>query len=162
MVREEKVCCPVFNPEKWDRKNLEWDEKPFLRETMPALFHIPFPPLIGKKIIRMYSIAEKAGINFEDKSETLVLFRDPSPFRTEIYYSVTGRVEGVDDTTISGKFVTRVFDGPFNMIPKYIREMEKYLKESEMKARDYYVHYAYCPKCAEKYGHNYMILFAEI
>lgn len=29
-------------------------------------------------------------------------------------------------------------------------------------AKKYYVHYAYCPKCEKKFGHNYMILFAEV
>lgn len=158
----EKECCPVFNPEKWDKKSFEWDKKPFLRETMPAFFHIPYPPLIGKKIIGMYNAAEKAGVNLEDKTEILVLFRDPSPFRTEIYYSVSEKAEGAFNTVISGNFFSQVFDGPYNMIPKYIKEMDKALSERNHKSKDYYVHYAYCPECAEKYGHNYIILFAEI
>jgi len=36
--------------------------------------------------------------------------------------------------------------------PKYITKMGP--------AKDYYVHYAYCPRCAEKFGHNYMSIFA--
>jgi len=40
--------------------------------------------------------------------------------------------------------------------------MNQFLADMDKKARDYYIHYAYCPKCAEKYGHNYMIIFALI
>jgi len=40
--------------------------------------------------------------------------------------------------------------------------MGDYLKEKGQAARDYYVHYAYCPKCSKERGHNYMILFALI
>lgn len=40
--------------------------------------------------------------------------------------------------------------------------MDSYLSEQNKKAANYYVHYAYCPKCAEKAGHNYMVLFAEV
>ncbi|MGE5348665.1 MAG: hydrolase, partial [Actinomycetota bacterium] len=64
--------------------------------------------------------------------------------------------------TISGNFISRTFDGDYNAIPKFIRVMDQYLAESGKKAKDYYVHYAYCPKCAKKFGHNYMILFAEV
>ena len=58
--------------------------------------------------------------------------------------------------------MTRVFDGPYNAIPRFIKEMDEYLKESGKAAKDYYVHYAYCPKCAKEQGHNYMVLFALV
>ena len=162
MLKEEKECCPVFDSEKWDKKIFNWNKKPFLIETIPTFFHIPYPPLIGKKIVKMFNAAEEAGVNIKDKNEILVLFRDSSPFKTEIYYSIADEIEGCCNSAISGKFVTLVFDGPYNRIPKYIKEMDKYLSESNSKAKDYYVHYAYCPGCAQKYGHNYIILFAEM
>ncbi|MDD3732973.1 MAG: hypothetical protein PHU88_11430 [candidate division Zixibacteria bacterium] len=58
--------------------------------------------------------------------------------------------------------MSRVFDGGYNAIPKFIKIMDEYLAETGKKAKDYYIHYAYCPSCAKKFGHNYMILFAEI
>ena len=100
--------------------------------------------------------------NLKFRTTFLILFRDPSAFKSEIYYSVTKEVDGANNTVISGSFVTGVFDGPYNNIPRYIKEMEKYLKEREQIAKDYYVHYAYCPKCAKETGHNYMILFALV
>lgn len=42
-------CCPEFNPKKWDEKTFDWNNKQFVKETIPTLFHIPFPPMIGKK-----------------------------------------------------------------------------------------------------------------
>lgn len=47
-------------------------------------------------------------------------------------------------------------------VPKFIKQMNGYLAAQGKKAKDYYIHYAYCPKCAKKYGDNYMILFAKI
>ncbi len=61
--------------------------------------------------------------------------------------------------TISGKFISKVYDGPYNAVQKFVKDMEEFL---EKKAKDYYMHYAYCPKCAKKFGHNYAVLFAEI
>ena len=162
MKNQNQECCPSFDEKKWDKKTFTWDNKLFIKESIPAFFHIPFPPMIGNKITKMFELAEKTDSNIPDKTEALVLFHDPSAFKSEIFYSVTKEVKDANNTTISGTFITRVFDGPYNAIPGYIKEMEKYLKEQDQSAKDYYVHYAYCPKCAKESGHNYLILFARV
>ena len=129
---------------------------------MRTFFHIPFPPSIGKKVTKMHELAQKAGATIPDLTDALILFRDPSAFRSEIYYAVTKEVDGANNTTVTGSFVTRVYDGPFNKVPVFIKEMGKFLEERGQTAKDYYVHYAYCPKCAKKYNHNYMIIFALV
>ena len=155
-------CCPIFNVEKWDGKIFFWDEKPFLLSSIPTLFHIPFPPMIGKKLTKMMAKAEEAHQIEENKEDVLVLFTDPTPFKSEIYLGVTGEVSDAKNTTISGTFMTKVFEGNYNDIPKFIKEMDVYLNEKNKKAKKYYVHYAYCPKCAKEAGHNYILLFAKI
>ena len=165
MNTEDQECCPEFNPEKWDRKTFNWEEKQFIKETIPTLFHTPFPPMIGKKITRMMNLATSAKRIDSKKDEVLVLFQDPSAFKSNIYISVTGDVPGANNVLISGKFIARVYDGPYNAIPRFVKEMNRYLeKEGKKVPRDdeYYIHYAYCPKCEKKYGHQYMILFARI
>lgn len=97
-----------------------------------------------------------------DIESTLLLFRDPSAFRSEIYLSVAGNVPNAENITISGNFISKVYSGPYGAVPKFMKEMNKYLESQNKKALDYYIHYAYCPKCAEKYGDNYMIIFAKV
>lgn len=155
-------CCPLFHPERWDEKTHNWESKKFVVDSIPTLFHIPYPPMIGKKIARMSKMADESNTMSADKEEVLVLFHDPSAFKSEIYLSVTGEVPNENNVTISGTFVSKVFDGSYNAIPKFIKQMNEYLAETNKKAKDYYVHYAYCPVCMKKFGHNYMILFAEI
>lgn len=138
-------CCPEFEVSKWDKKREVWENRLFIKETMPTLFHMPFPPTIGKKITKMYGQVEKAGAHLPDKADTLILFRDPSAFRSEIYYSVSKKVADSQNAELSGTFVSRVFDGKYNEVPKFIKEMDKYLKENGESASDYYIHYAYCP-----------------
>ena len=162
MTSQTEECCPKFNLEKWDRQSVNWNNQLFLKETIPTFFHMPLPSMIGKKISRMYNLAESANAQMEDISEALILFRDPSAFKSEIYYAVSHEVEGGNNTELSGKFETMVFSGGYNEIPKFIKEMNKYLKEKGLEARDYYVHYAYCPECAKKYGDNYILLLAEL
>jgi hypothetical protein len=162
MEKQSQDCCPEFEIEKWDKKTFNWENKLFIKETISTFFHIPFPPTIGKKVMKMHSLAQKSEATIPDKTDALILFRDPSAFKSEIYYSVTKEVDGANNTAISGSFVARVFDGPYNSIPKFLKEMDNFLKGREQKATDYYVHYAYCPKCAKESGHNYMILFALV
>lgn len=162
MNNENKECCPKFNPEKWDGKTYTWDNKPFIKETIPTFFHVPLPSMIGKKVTKMCKMmedAKRAEVNSED---VLLLFHDPSAFKSEIFLSVTGSVENANNVNLSGTFVAKVFSGPYNAIPKFVKQIDEYLAAQGKKAKDYYVHYAYCPKCAKKYGDNYMILFAQI
>ena len=162
MNDENKECCPEFNPEKWDQKEHVWDNKPFIKEAMPTFFHIPFPLMIGKKIGVMCKLAEDSKKAEADKEGTLLLFHDPSAFKSEIYLSVADSIPNADNVNLSGKFVSKVFSGPYSAVPKFIKRLDEYLAAKGQKAEDYYIHYAYCPKCAKKYGNNYMIIFAKV
>ena len=157
-----KECCPTFNPEKWDEKTFNWDHKKFIKASVPTLFHIPLPPMIGKKVTQMMKLAEDSNKLSDDKEEILLLFKDPSAFTSELYLSVTDTVTDAENISLSGTFMSKVFDGAFSAVPKFIKQMDSYLVHQPKKAIDYYVHYAYCPKCAKKAGHNYMVLFAQL
>ena len=162
MTNQNQECCPEFDTSKWNEKDFSWNNKPFIKESIPTFFHIPLSPMIGGKMKKMYELADKAQANIPDLTEALILFHDPSPFKSEIYYSVTKEVEGAKNIGLSGNFISGVFDGPYNSVPKHIKEMDSHLANRNQKAKDYYIHYAYCPKCARKFGHNYMILFAQV
>ena len=58
MKKENQECCPKFYQKKWDGKTFNWDHKQFIKESVPTLFHIPLPPMIGKKITNMMKLAE--------------------------------------------------------------------------------------------------------
>jgi len=165
MNTNDQECCPEFNPGKWDKKSFNWEEKLFIKESIPTLFHTPFPPIIGRKITGMMNLATSADKIDTKKDEVLVLFQDPSAFKSNIYISVIGEVPGANNVKIPGKFIARVYDGPYNAVPRFIKDMNMYLEKEGKKIPkndEYYIHYAYCPKCAKKYGHQYMILFAKI
>lgn len=155
-------CCPRFNPKKWDGKTFVWKNKPFITDSMRTFFHIPLMSSISKKMTSLYNSAKDSKKISKKTDEVLILFRDPSAFRSEIYFSVTGAVKNANNVNLSGTFVAKVFDGPYKGVPIFIKQMNEYLAKEGKKAKDYYIHYAYCPKCAEKYGNNYMIIFAQI
>ncbi len=37
----ETGCCPRFNPAPWDSKEVTWQDKPFVRDRVRSLFHVP-------------------------------------------------------------------------------------------------------------------------
>jgi len=151
----------MFDPSRWEGKAHSWKGKKFIRETVPQLFHIPFPPMIGQKITRMWKMACEVKMA-SGKEDALVLFYDPSPFKSEIYLSVKGAVPGADNVELSGNYYSKVFDGPYNAVPKFINEMDQFLQKKGKAAKKYYIHYASCPKCAKEQGHNYLVMFAEV
>ena len=157
-----KECCPKFHSDKWDEKTFIWDHKKFIKASVPTLFHIPLPPMIGNRVTKMMKLAEDSKKLSADKEEILLLFNDPSAFKSELFLSVTDTVPNAENITLSGTFMSKVFDGAFKAVPKFIKQMDAYLAKQGKKASDYYVHYAYCPKCAKEAGHNYMVLFAEV
>ena len=155
-------CCPLFDPGKWDTKTFDWKHKHFIKSSIPTFFHIPFPPMIGNKINKMIKLAEKADALAEERTDSLLLFSDPGPFRSDMYLSVEKRVPAAKNVDISGHFASRVVQGKYNATPKSMKEMDRDLAGQGKKALNYYVHYAYCPKCAKEAGHNYIVLFAEL
>lgn len=164
-MSKKNECCPKFNPKKWNEKTFKWSGKQFIKESVPALFHMPFPPMIGKKITKMMALATDSKKIDSKLDEVLILFQDPNPFRSNIYFSVTGNVKKAENVKISGTFIAKVYDGAYKEIPKFVSDMNTYLRNQGKKVpknSDYYIHYAYCPKCEKKYGHHYMILFAKV
>lgn len=158
---KDQECCPVFDPEPWDNKTHEWVNKPFIKDQIPQFFHMPWPPMMGKVIGRMWKKAQDAGMAPEMK-DFLLLAYDPSPWKSELYMTVNGEVPGAENIKMTGTFISKVFDGPYNHVPNYLNEFRRYLVLQDKKAKKYYFYYTTCPKCAKKYGHNYIVAFAEV
>ena len=137
------------------------EDKTFIMETIPEFMHMPFPPMIAKAMGRMWKMAQDAGAAPELK-DFMCLAYDPSPWKGELYTFVTKGVPGAKNVKLSGTFISKVFDGPYNAVPKWIKEMDKYLAEQGKKASRYYFYYTTCPKCAKVHGHNYVVAFAQV
>jgi len=153
------ICCPEFDVARYQNKEHVWKNKPFAKAYVKQIFHIPLN--MGKVITETYEkITEaKAEVQAED---FLMLAYDPSPWKSELYFTVMKDVPGLEPTTLSVTFISKVFDGPYNAVPLWIKEFDEYLTKRNQKALKYYFHYAYCPKCSKKYGHNYVVAFAQV
>lgn len=154
-------CCAKFDPIPWDGKTIEWTDKPFIREDLPQIFHMPFPWMIGRMMERVWKQVKDAGAD-PSMQDFVWLCHDPSPWKCENYFSVTKEVTGMQNVKLSGTFLTKVFEGPYQNAPKWLKEMEAYVAEQGKKAQKYYFYYTTCPKCAKKWGKNYVVIFAQV
>lgn len=157
----DKLCCPEFDVTPWENQTHLWTQKPFIKGSIPLFFHIPLPFAVTYIIKKLWNCAELSGAAPELK-DFLMLSYDPSPWKGEYYLFVKKDVPNAKNIKLSGTFISKVFDGPYSSIPKFIKEMEKYVTAQGKIPKKYYFYYTTCPKCAKKYGHNYIVTFAEI
>jgi hypothetical protein len=94
--------------------------------------------------------------------EYLWLSNDISPWKSQHFIHVACEVPGAVNTEMSGTYISKVFDGPYNTVPLWKKEMDLYLNTSGYTPDNYFVYYTTCPRCAKKYRHNYIVLFAQV
>lgn len=151
-------CCPRFNPEGWDDRTLRFRRKPFLRATTRSVMHIPID--MGRVFSRVQDRVREAGAY--DPQNFIVLSRDLSAWKAEHLFSVPGPVAGEEMTTLSGDFVTRVFEGPYRQVKSWDAEMRNLVAAKGGAPSDVYFFYTTCPKCARAYGKNYVVGVARL
>ncbi len=161
LTADTDVCCPLFHPENWNNIQHIWDHKLFLKDSVPEFFHIPLPGTYEKAITRMWNKANGAHAAPGPK-DFLLLAHDPSSFKGELYMSVTKEIPGEQTESFTGTFFSKVFEGDYSDARRALRSMEGFLTDNEMISEKDYIYFPYCPKCAKKYGRNYIVVVSQI
>ena len=150
-------CCPPFPPAEWQEREVTWEDHPFVKEHVVSFFHIPLN--MGRAVVRAKEKIDAAGASPE---HPLWLAVENSLWGSELYVDVTRPVPGATLATLSGRFLTKVYDGPFGDIPLWTEDMKGYVERKGHTLDKLYFAYTTCPRCAKVYGHNYVVLFARI
>ena len=150
-------CCEPFNPQPWQDQEIIWKGKLFVKDHVTSFLHIPLD--MGKKIIKNMELIEKANAKADYQ---LMLTDEKSLWGADIYIDVVKIVPGAQMATLSGTFLTKVFEGPYQNVGQWAEEMKKYVESKGRKLGKLYFSYTTCPKCAKVYGKNYVVLFAQI
>jgi hypothetical protein len=150
-------CCDIFNPEPWQEKEITWKDKIFVKDHVTSFLHIPLN--FGQKVVKNLKLIEAANAK---AAYQLMLTNENSLWGADIYIDVAKEVPGAEMATISGTFLTKVFEGPYQNAGKWAKEMEVYVKNKGKELKKMYFSYTTCPKCAKAYGKNYVVLFAQI
>lgn len=150
-------CCPPFDPKPWGDETFEWKNKKFIKDKVFTLFNMPVN--FGPVIKRMNARVEKAGAKIPD---WLCLSDHTSKWNMDIYLAVDGKVSGAENVTLSGKFLSKVYEGSFKDTGKWCKDFEDYAKGRGLKVKKWYMWYTTCPKCAKAYGKNYVVIIAQV
>lgn len=153
----ETGCCPRFNPEPWDEKEVTFQDKLFLKDHVRSFLHIPLN--FGKVMVRNMEKIQQAGAL---SPEPFMLSDEKSLWGSDIYIGVSKDVPNAEMVKISGTFLTKVFEGPYQNAGKWAKEMTEYVKSKAKDMKKMYFFYTTCPKCAEYYGKNYTVILAQI
>jgi len=150
-------CCPQFNPELWDEKEIQWENKKFTVDRVRSFLHIPLNfGAVTKRIMRRI---DASNVKCRDM---LVLTDEDSLWGTNVFVDVSGNVVDGKMAKISGTFRAKVFEGPYRDMRKWMIAMENYVRDQGQQIEKQYYYYTTCPKCARRYGKNYVVLLAQV
>jgi len=150
-------CCPKFEPNLWDNKTVTWDKKLFLKDRVRSFFHIPLN--FGAVRKRSLAAIQAAGAVAEER---IVLCDENSLWGADVYVAIAKEIPGRRLATLSGTYLAKVFEGPYRNARNWIIEMHDLVKSKEQIADKLYFYYTTCPKCAQKYGKNYVVILAQV
>ena len=150
-------CCPRFNPAPWDGRELEWQNKRFVKGAVCTLIYMPLNyGLVMKRI------QEKIDQHGGHVPDGMWLSDHTSRWNMDLYVAVDREIPGADNVTLSGKFISKVYEGAFRNTRTWMQDFEKSAKEQGHKIKNMYLWYTTCPKCAKKYGKNYVVILARV
>jgi hypothetical protein len=128
-----------------------------VKDRVRSFFHIPLN--FGGVMKRNLAAIESAGA----KPESMVILSDEnSLWGADVYIEVTKDIPGANMATISGKFLSKVFEGPYRNVPRWMESMKSFVQSKQKRLEKLYVFYTTCPRCAKKYGKNYVVLLARV
>lgn len=150
-------CCPPFDPIPWDDQTFTWENKRFVCDNVCTLFYMPLN--FGRVMKRLDRRINASGAMVPD---WLCLSDHTSKWNMDLYLAVDKEVSGVENTTLSGKFYTKVYEGPFRDTGKWCKDYEKLAAEKGYTVKKWFMWYTTCPKCAKKYGKNYVVVVGQV
>ncbi|MEW6358637.1 MAG: hydrolase [Planctomycetota bacterium] len=157
MTQNQTGCCERFEPGPWDEKEMTWEGKKFVKDRIRSFLHIPLN--FGAVMKRNMERIQKAGAI---PDEMVWLTDENSLWGADLYLSVSKDVPGATMAELSGTFLAKVFEGPYNNVRTWIGEMQAHVIAKGKDLKKLYFFYTTCPKCAKVYGKNYVVLLAQV
>lgn len=157
--KNETGCCAVPNIDAWDEQEVVFKNKKFIRMYTRSFLYMPLN--MSKVMTAIQKLADDAGATMPP-NEVMILSRDLSPWKAEQLYAVTKDVYGADNVTLSGTFLTKVFEGPYKNAKNWYNSLQDFVKSRGKTVNKSYFFYTTCPKCAKHYGKNYVVGLASV
>jgi len=156
--KNETGCCAVPDITEWDQKEITLENQKFIRMYTKSFLYVPLN--MSKIMTLLQRVVEDAAASMPP-NKALILSRDVSPWKAEQLYAVTKPVEGSDNITLDGTFITKVYEGPYSNAKKWLKALQFFLSSKDKTIDKTYFFYTTCPKCAKQYGKNYVIVLGH-
>jgi len=156
-IQNNSTCCPRFDPAPWDDKIHTWENKKFIRDSVFTVYFMPVN--FGKVMKRLDKKVKKEGATIPD---FLCLSDHTSRWNMDVYLAVDKEIPGCENTTLSGRFYSKVYEGSFKDTGKWCKDFEDITKSKGFIIKKWFMWYTTCPKCAKKYGENYVVILSMI
>lgn len=153
----EEICCPEFIPTQWDNQIFEWDNKMFVKGKVKTFF---FMPLGFGKVIQ--KLNEQIDAHQASIPDWLCLSDHTSKWNMNLYLAVDKEVPTLENVKLTGKYFSKVYEGSYSDTDKWCKEYEAMAKLKGLTIEKMYMWYTTCPKCAKKYGKNYVVIISEV
>jgi len=104
----EDNCCPKFDPTPWDSVIIEWNEKKFIKEKVTTFLYMPmnFSSIMKK-------LDEKVRTAHATIPERKCLSDHTPKWNMNVYVAVDKDIPGAENMTVSGKYLSKVYEGAF-------------------------------------------------
>lgn len=152
-----EICCPPFDVSQWDDVMHDWNEKHFIKDNIKTFLFMPIN--FGSVMRRLDNKVRMAQANIIDN---LCLADHTSKWNMDIYLAVDKVVDGCETAFLSGKFYSKVYEGPFKDTGKWCKDYDFLVSKKGLKVIKMYMWYTTCPKCAKKYGKNYTVIISKV
>ena len=150
-------CCALLDVDAWDGREITWNDKLFVRDRVRALLHVPLN--YGAVMKRNLGAIEDAAAYPQNP---IWLTDNASSWRAEIYSAVDRELPGANVERLSGTFLAKVFEGPYRQAGQWMRQMREFVRERGKEVEKIYFFYTACPRCAKRFGKNYVVLLARV
>lgn len=151
-----KECCPKFDPAPWQDRLVALDGKKFVKARVRSFLRIPLN--FGGVVARNMAAIRRADA---EKSGMLMLSDENSWWGSDLYLEVQKDVPGVRMATLNGTFLAQAYEGSYRSIPVWIADLKRRLAAKGKTLKRLLFFYTTCPKCAQKRGKNYVVLFGQ-
>ncbi|QQR79256.1 MAG: hypothetical protein IPJ68_04725 [Candidatus Moraniibacteriota bacterium] len=157
MNNQKEECCLRFDPTPWDNKEFSWENKRFIKDKVCTVFYMPIN--FGQVMKRITGKVENAGAQ---TPEYICLSDHTSKWNMDLYLAVDKEISDAENVIMSGKYFSKVYEGNFKETGTWMKDFENTTLSKGYSIKKRYLWYTTCPKCAKKYGHNYVVIVGQI
>ena len=94
--------------------------------------------------------------------EYLCLSEHTSAWNINLYLAVDKKIPDSETIVFSGSYYCKVYEGNFKDTGKWCKDFESTIKTKGYCSEKMFMWYTTCPKCAKKYGKNYVVILGKI